>query len=221
VKVRVDGVRNLIWVLLFAIAFAYVESSVVAYLRALYYPEGFMFPLKILSHEHLLIELVREAATLIMLLMIAVIAGKGGWERFGYFIIVFGVWDIFYYVWLKVILNWPLTVTDWDILFLIPVPWLGPVIAPILIASLMAVFGIIIVIRVSRGGHFHPRVFSWTLWISGSALILYSFMSDIPATLHEQYPSPYKYWLLISGLLLYCISFIIACKSPLSRKQLP
>ena len=88
----------LFWTCLFAIAFAFVESSVVVYLRAIYYPDGFTFPLRLIEQEHLFVEILREAATIIMLVAVGFLAGRTGWQRFGFFLICFGVWDIFYYV---------------------------------------------------------------------------------------------------------------------------
>ena len=108
------------WIAVFGIAFGFVESSVVVYLRSLYNPEGFTFPLRVMSAEHLLVELIRKAATLVILAAVGMLAGSRRWEKFGYFLVAFGVWDIFYYVWLKVLLNWPAGLLDWDILFLIP-----------------------------------------------------------------------------------------------------
>jgi len=211
-----DGavVLRILWVGLFAVAFAFVESSVVVYLQALYYPEGFSFPLKLISQKHLAVELVREAATILILAALGWIAGWSGWQRFGYFLVAFGIWDLFYYVWLKVILDWPLSLTDWDVLFLIPVPWIGPVIAPISIALLMTVCGGLIVIRISKGRYFRPALLSWLLGLIATVLLLYSFISDIPAALQEQNPAPYHYELLVTSMLLYVAGFATACKAP-------
>jgi len=213
--------RTIAWVCVFALAFAFVESSVVAYLRALYYPAGFAFPLRSLEKGHIAIEVAREAATLVMLAVTGIIAGSGSWERFAYFLIAFGVWDIFYYVWLKVILNWPLHLTDWDILFLIPLPWIGPVIAPVMIAACMTVCGMLIVIRLERGDHFRPLLLSWILGLSASLIALYSFVSDLPAALQGQAPQPYRYELLFASLVLYGAGFVAACKPPTSRIHHP
>jgi hypothetical protein len=210
----VNVVRKLAWIAVFGVAFAYVESSIVVYLRALYYPEGFAFPLKLISHEHLVVELARELATIVVLGTAAIIAGIKGWQRFGYFLVVFGVWDIFYYVWLKVILNWPLTIVDWDILFLIPLPWIGPVLAPLLIAALMTSFGAIIVIRIGNGDYFQPNVLSWFAAIIATVILLYSFVLDIPATLLGKMPAPYHYEFLVVGLFLYLAGFFVASKRP-------
>ena len=204
---------RIVWVAIFGVAFAFVESSVVVYLRSLYYPEGFEFPLRVMSREHLLVELVREAATIVMLVSVGLLAGVKRWERFGYFIIAFGVWDVFYYVWLKLLLDWPCGVFDWDILFLIPLPWVGPVIAPILISILMVVCGSLIVLRIARGGEFKPGSLSWFLALGGVILALYSFVKDTGATLQGRLPSPYGYELLIASLVLFVASFLIAYRN--------
>ena len=211
----VNVIRKLAWIAVFGVAFAYVESSIVVYLRAVYYPEGFAFPLKLISQEHLVVELARELATLIMLGAAGIIAGTRAWERFGYFLVVFGIWDIFYYVWLKVILDWPLTLVDWDVLFLIPLPWIGPVIAPLLIAALMTFCGVIIISRISKGDYFRPSILSWSVAIIATVILLYSFMLDGPAILEGKLPTPYHYEFLVVGLLLYLAGFLVACKRPL------
>jgi bacteriorhodopsin len=213
--------RKLLWVSLFGMAFALVESSVVVYLRSLYYPEGFTFPLKLMSPQHLGVELSREAATIVMLSAVGVIAGSKAWERFAYFLVAFGVWDIFYYVWLKVMLDWPASLNDWDILFLIPLPWIGPAIAPVLISLLMIVCGSIIIARLAKEEAFHPGWMSWSLSAVGALVVLYSFMEDTSATLHGQQPAPYKYSLLVVFLILNLISFVLACgySSPFRKIQ--
>jgi len=211
-------IRKLVWVFLFAVAFGFVESSVVVYLRALYYPGGFTLPLKAISNQHIVVELCREVATLIMLAAIGVVAGKKGWQRFGYFLVAFGVWDIFYYLWLKFILNWPLALIDWDILFLIPLPWIGPVISAALIALLMTVCGVDIVVRTSLQKHFHPTALSWLSAILGTAVILYSFMYDTNATLLGKNPQPYRYEFLFAGLFLFVVGYFIACKPNAKKK---
>jgi len=92
---------------IFAIAMAYLEAVVVVYLRELYYPDGFHFPLILIPAEIAWIEIGREAATIVMLWMVATLAAKNFRQKFAWFIFNFAVWDIFYYVWLKVMLDWP------------------------------------------------------------------------------------------------------------------
>lgn len=195
---------------LFGVAFGYVESAIVVYLRALIYPDGFRFPLRIFSEQLLVIELCREAATLLMLLAVATAMGRRFWERFGYFCILFGVWDICYYVWLKITIDWPASLLDWDILFLIPLPWISPVIAPVLISIAMIVAGVGITNLYHRSGHLRAGVVTWVAGVVATLLILYSFMRDTGATLHQQMPQPYAHGLLIAGLVLYLVGYVVA-----------
>jgi len=186
---------------------AFVEAAVVVYLRALYYPDGFSLPLRDMPTRMVTIELFRELATLIMLGAVAWLAGKKRWERFGWFIITFGFWDIFYYVGLKAALDWPATLFDWDILFLIPLPWIGPVIAPVLVSICMIVIGFLIVRLIASGIEFRPTRLSWVAAVVGTFVILISFMYDTDATLAQKMPHPYPYWLLAIGLALYIEGF--------------
>src|SRR4051812_30545987 len=100
----------------FSIAMAALESAVVVYLRALYYPDGFTVVMKMMDQRILLIEIVREAATVLMLMGVGWLAGKNLKDRFAYFLLSFAVWDIFYYMWLKVFIGWPSSLLEWDIL---------------------------------------------------------------------------------------------------------
>ena len=166
-------------VVVFAIAMAWVESAVVYYLRThidRIEPHQ-ANPLPLIGGFGP-VELVRELATMIMLLMVGVLAGRTWRERFGYTFIVFGVWDIFYYVFLKVMCGWPHSLLDWDILFLLPLPWWGPVLAPMLIAVLMVLWGTI-ASQVEHG--LAPRASNgrgWIVCFLGVAFALYVFMAD-------------------------------------------
>jgi hypothetical protein len=203
----IDYRKRIAYAVIFAVAMGYFEAAVVVYLRQIFYPGGFSFPLKIIPTNLLKVELAREFATMIMLAAAAALAGKRFWERFGYFIIMFGIWDIFYYVWLNVAIAWPASFFDWDILFLIPLPWIGPVIAPVLISIMMIISGVIIVRLFARGRSFCPTVLAWVFALIGTAAILFSFMRDTDATLHQRMPSPYLYSFLLIGLICYAIAF--------------
>ena len=118
--------KRLLVAIVFGIAFGYIEAAVVVYLRAIFHPNGFTFPMQIFAltpqGKHLLLtEIGREAATLVLILTGAWLFSRNRQEAIAYFMLIFAVWDIFYYVWLKVLLDWPATLMDWDILFLIPV----------------------------------------------------------------------------------------------------
>ena len=132
--------RNFLWLTIFAMA--QVEASIVVHLRTIYYPGNplAIFPLALLSHRDLAIELIRELATVVMILCVALLVARGFARVFAAFVYVFGLWDIFYYVWLKLMIGWPVNWSEWDVLFLIPWPWFGPWLAPVLIAVLFVVW---------------------------------------------------------------------------------
>src|SRR5438552_17420475 len=111
-----------------------LEGAVVVYLRRLYFHGGFQFPLRFVDTDIAVIEVIREAATLVMLGAVGVLAGRNRGERFALFLYAFGIWDLVYYAFLKLAIGWPESFLTWDILFLLPVPCVGPVITPCLIA---------------------------------------------------------------------------------------
>lgn len=196
----------------FAIAMAFLEASVVVYLRALYYPGGFSFPLVRIPERMILIECGRELATIVMLVSVSLWLGSTRWSRFGWFAFVFGVWDLFYYMWLRLLLKWPATLLDPDILFLIPIPWIAPVIAPIAIALTMCVIGVALVVVERHGPVYRPGVAAWALGVLGTAILLYTFMHDVNASLRLQLPSPFPYWLLVIGLACYWAGFFLSLR---------
>jgi len=178
-KPRFENLKPCLTVVVFAIAMAWVESAVVFDLRTMvdriepYQAD----PLPLIGKLGP-VELVRELATMIMLFTVGMLAGKTWPQRLGYSAIAFGVWDIFYYVFLKVMCSWPHSLLDWDILFLLPLPWWGPVLAPVLIAILMIVWGTLVT-------QFEPKSFSgvstcttWGMNFIGMILAFYVFMTD-------------------------------------------
>jgi hypothetical protein len=169
-----------IWILIFALAMGYLESAVVIYIRAVYYPEGFSFPLKEMAPYLATTELIREGATLIMIMAIGIIASKEWLHRFAWFLIVFGIWDIAYYVFLKLLICWPESLLTTDILFLLPSLWTGPVIAPIINSSTMILLASVILNRHTGSLILLTRLtrWEWFLLITGSVLVLISYMQD-------------------------------------------
>jgi len=130
----------------FGIAFGHLEAVVVVYIREIIgiiptpeqlNPEvmaqlpGWLIP----------VEQTREAATIVMLAALALVAGRYGRQRLGVFLYTFGIWDVIYYVSLKIMLGWPASLATMDCLFLIPVPWYFPVWVPVGIAVLMIIWG--------------------------------------------------------------------------------
>jgi hypothetical protein len=173
-------------VVAFAVGMAWLEAATVYYLRAMvdriepYQPNP--LPIRGVLGE---VELVREAATLLMLLAVGMLASQTWRKRWGYSAIAFGVWDIFYYVFLRIICGWPRSLFDWDILFLLPLPWWGPVLAPVAIAVLMIVWGTLTTQVSDRTPAGSPP---WIVWGSGGIgifLALYLFMADAIRTLPQ------------------------------------
>lgn len=167
-----------IYLTAFSIAMAFSEAAVVVYLRQLYYPSGFVFPLTTVVLKNLWIEYLREIATIAMLASIAILSGKNRIERIAAFLFSFGVWDIFYYLWLKVLIDWPTSLFAWDVLFLIPVVWVAPVLAPIICAVMMIVMALFLLKVQQKNKIIAFRKTEILLWISGCSVILFTFMID-------------------------------------------
>lgn len=176
------------WVLVvvFAVAMAWVEAATVYYLRVLVdrinpYQENPLPMSGVLGQ----VELAREAATLVMLAAVGMLAGRTRSAKLGYTAIAFGVWDIFYYGFLRLIAGWPRSLFDWDVLFLLPLPWWGPVLAPVCIACLMIVGG-----TLASQSTFEPPATGLTRTLRrlnglGIALALYVFMADSLSTVRH------------------------------------
>jgi hypothetical protein len=191
--------RRVTWLTIYAVAMAYVESAVVVYLRALYYPHGFDFPLAPMPPDMVAIEIGREGATLVMLLGLAALAGADRWERFLAFCLSFGVWDIFYYVWLWIFVRWPPSLFTWDVLFLIPVPWIGPVLAPVLISGALVAGSLLLWRLKAQGVRMTFSALVWTLAVTGGLLVLGSFVLDFSSVLRQQEPSPFHWGVFTIG----------------------
>jgi hypothetical protein len=199
----------------FSIAFGYIEAAVVVYLRAIFHPDGFTFPLAEfgigpLWKHLLLIEVGREAATMVLILTGSYLFGQNRRRRFAYFLTIFAVWDIFYYVWLKVLLDWPTTIMDWDILFLIPVPWASPVLAPILVSITLLVFAAIILYRSDRARPVKVALADWLAFILAAVVVVVSFCI---AGLHITKPDyqSHFHWSLFAAALFTAVALFLKC----------
>jgi hypothetical protein len=173
------------WVLVlaFAIAMAWVESACVFYIRSLVDRiepyQANPLPQETMTGALGNVELVREAATLVMIVAAGLLAGRTWRRRAGYAALAFGAWDIFYYAFLRLMTAWPKTLLDWDILFLLPLPWWGPVLAPVSIALVMMLWGTLATQCEDRtsGGSF-PEFLTGALAGTGVLLALGVFMID-------------------------------------------
>jgi hypothetical protein len=163
-------------VIVFAIAMACVEAASVFYIRALVDRiEPYQANPLPLQGALGIVELCREAATLVMIATLGMLAGRTWRQRAGYAALAFGAWDVFYYVFLRLISGWPRTLLDWDILFLLPLPWWGPVLAPVSIAVVMILWGTLTTQAedVASGGRWR-----WAFGSVGIFMALTVFMID-------------------------------------------
>jgi hypothetical protein len=201
--------KKIVWVAIFAIAMAFLEAAVVVYLRRLYGISDLIITVPPFEPQIAQIELGRELATLVMLLSFGWVAGLKLQSRLGFTLVTFGIWDIFYYLWLKVFIAWPNSLLDPDLLFLIPLPWWGPVIAPILISLLMVISGILAVFREDQGYFIRFRTFEAIALLVGILVMLYAFMQDAlfilpasPSLLSQLKPSQFNWAVFLAGLFL-------------------
>ena len=202
-------------VVIFSIAFGYIEAAVVVYLREIFYPDGFTFPLTIFGVDpfwkrFLLTEIGREAATIVLIFTGAWLFGRNRRQRFAYFLTIFAIWDIFYYVWLKVLLNWPASIMDWDILFLIPVPWASAVLYPVLISVTLLIFAAVILYRDARGRAINVTRNDWLAFFVAGIIVVVSFCTPGSYVAEPDYKS-YFYWPLFAAGLLLAAGMFLKC----------
>lgn len=213
--------RTVIALLLFGTGFGYLEAAVVSYLRALHEPvvqrlypgrvPGDLFPLLTLDQlqssapaqmKTLAIELGREAATMLMLAAFAVAVSSNAGQLAAAFVIAFGIWDITFYLFLKLLLGWPASVFTWDILFLVPVPWTGPVLAPVLVSAAMIGAGIWHLRREATGSGVRIGGLHWAGLIAGALVIVVAFAMDYRQILSGGVPHAFHWTVFGAGLTL-------------------
>lgn len=219
--------RALFALLLFGVSFGYVEAAVVVYLRGLYEPlherlhpnqhPGDLFPLITVEQLRasepnglfwLTVELGRELATLVMLASIALSMASHFRRWLAAFAIAFGAWDILFYVWLRVLLGWPESLWTWDLLFLFPVPWSGPVLAPVLVSCLMIVAGIIVFHHEDGGRALHISGSAWSSIALGGLVIVTAFCWDYRNVMAGGRPAPFNWPLFALGLGFGTVGFL-------------
>jgi len=170
--------RLLLYVTIFAVAMGFLESAVVIYLREILYPGGFAFPLSPVPVSLALTELLREVATMVMLVALGILVSRRFSTGFAWFLYGFAIWDIFYYVFLKLLVGWPESIMTWDVLFLIPTTWTGPVLSPVLVSLTMILLAMVIVTQAEKGRDTKIAVLEWSLLILGSLVLILGFIYD-------------------------------------------
>jgi hypothetical protein len=204
-----DSFRRLPAVALYAVAMGYIEAACVTYLRKAYGIHDLIRDVPMRSDKFTGIEIGREVMTMLMLLTVGWIVGRKLQDRLGAFVFAFGLWDIAYYGWLALFNGWPRSPFDWDILFLIPMPWWGPVLAPALIASMMCVGGAAAVLGADRGVSWRLTWTNAAIAGAGIAVVLYTFMADALGALPDGRsavehvrPSDFEWPLFVAGFIV-------------------
>ena len=205
--------KRFAWVSVYAIAMALLEAVVVVYIRGLLeISEG-----HVALGPYLRLEMWREVGTIVMLTAVGWLAGRQRIERWAYGLFAFGLWDICYYAWLRVLIGWPATLLDWDVLFLIPLRWWAPVLSPVLIAALICVVAVLAVVRLERGEQLRITPIRVVAALAGGLLALYVFMSDALHALligrtdwDTLRPTPFKWPLFLIALASMAVPSLMA-----------
>jgi len=226
-----DRTRATVALLLFGVSFGYVEAAVVTYSGALYEPvrERFypnsppsdVFPLlterqlKEAEPEQLRplkAELVREAATLVMLGAVAIGVGRNGMQTLAAFLIAFGTWDISFYAFLKLLHDWPASLLTWDLLFLLPVPWAAPVLAPVLVSLSMIGAGLVLLGRDWAGSPVRLGLSHWLGLLAAGVVLVMAFTWDFRNIAGGGLPRSFNWPLFTLGGAIALATFLHALR---------
>jgi len=189
----------------YAIAMAYLESAVVVYLqRALGIDPRALYPVQqpAVAGTLAAIEAGREAATLVMLATVGWLAGRSGLERLAWTAVAFGTWDVLYYAWLWVFIGWPPSLGTWDLLFLIPVPWAGPVWAPVAVSLALVGFGLAAARRLRAGRPVRVGRAQVAAGLLGGLIVVVAFCWNAPLVLDGGVPTDFPWLVFAAGMAI-------------------
>ncbi len=204
---------RLLCVTLFAIAMGFLEAICVVYIREKLFSPGTDTQEIIAQLGHFGIEHVREVCTIVMLLTVAWIAGFNARTRTAMFFLMFGIWDITYYIGLRVFTGWPASLLDWDCLFLIPDPWFSPVLAPVLISVYLVVSCVLLILREISGSSLRLTRVVLSLQTVGFGLWYWSFLKDSDIIMTGGYSGvEYSWFLFLGGMVFVLFGLIVAMR---------
>jgi hypothetical protein len=198
----------LAWLATFALAFGYVEGAVAHYLRLHLYPGGFDDTISLVVDAHTLaVETGRELCTLLLMVSVAALTRGPFPRRLASFTFVFGIWDLSYYAALWLFEGWPASLTDWDLLFLIPVPWFGPVLAPMVISAIGIAGAVSVHLILDRRGEL---VLPWSgLTLINAALVAWEISFMAHGGSPTEFPERYRWWLFLLGVALSSAGYLL------------
>jgi hypothetical protein len=197
--------QRLCGILLFGCAMGLLEAICVVYLRRLIIPAGTDPSQALAALGHLPIERIREACTVVMLGLVAWMTAPSWRSRTAHFFFMFGVWDIVYYVGLKGFTHWPTAWLEWDCLFLLPEPWHGPVLAPILISLYLMAASCLLLACESAESTVRVSVPGFALQLPGFLLWYGSFVKDSDRIAAQGYAGVNYSWSLFAVALVVAV----------------
>jgi hypothetical protein len=221
--------RHVLALVLFGTAFGYLEAAVVSYLRYLQQPiRQHLYPAQPVEDLFPLLrvdqaaaagpqqrklrftEIGREAATIVMLAAVALTISKNLAHWAAAFVVALGSWDIIFYLFLKLLLGWPASLFTWDILFIVPVPWVAPVIAPVVVSSAMVLAGIWHLRCEARANPARLGTRNWVCLVTGAAMIVISFTLDSANVRAGGMPRPFAWLVFGMGMTIGLLGYIDA-----------
>ncbi|MFH1476764.1 MAG: hypothetical protein ABIH24_04630 [Verrucomicrobiota bacterium] len=205
------------WLAVFGISMGYFEAAVVADLRAIFCPADNLFPLSIKLNRLGLIEIGREFFSIVMLVAVACLAVRGIKAKVACFVILFGIWDIFYYIFLKIIIDWPASLMTWDLLFLMPVPWVAPVIAPVLVSLVFIGGGFLVLRLIALGIEWRCNRWCAVGFLLAAGILVWSFCVDWRHIAGGGLPRSFPWGIFWAGEFLLIVVFGFFYRGSLSR----
>ncbi len=197
-----------LWI--FAVAFGWIEAATVVYLRATTHvpASAAPFPLTVLPTELIEVEIVREACTMFVLAAVACAASRRWRDAIGAFLLTFGIWDLVYYVVLRLILGWPDALTNWDVLFLIPLPWVAPIWAPATVAVIFVATGTYLFWTAEQAHRYVGADFA--VLFASALTIVAAFLVEWHVIFTFEPPRRFPLWLFWAGVALGVGAFVHA-----------
>jgi hypothetical protein len=205
-------IKNLILLTFFSIAMGFLESAVVVYLRGLLTTTNEIARLG----PYVPVETLREAVTIVMLFTVGWLTAGRFIPGLAYSLFAFGIWDVFYYIWLRVLIGWPSSFFSRDVLFFIPVRWTGPVLAPMLISAILCTGSVLFLLRQEKG---LPHGITWPralVFCTGGLIDLYAFLEESLLTLAQgrqpdftDLSHPFNWFIFLIGLALMAAPVLI------------
>lgn len=211
----------LAWLAILALAFGYIEGAVAHYLRMHLYPGGFDDTIDLVIDIHTLaVEVGREICTLVLMVAVAALTGGPFIRRLASFVYLFAIWDLSYYGALWIFEGWPSSPYDWDLLFLVPVPWFSPVLAPITISIIGMVGAVSVHLVFERRGRL---VVPWCgLGLANAALVAWEISFMAQGGPRTEFPSHYRWWLFDLGVAFALAGYLLTWRSNAAgRKPAP